>query len=347
MLNILSLVPLSAADIEAINAISSEVSVHDAGGWFDGEYAESWPAASVASYVRGSGRGSRSERDALLADADIVIAGFPFPLDLAARCPKLKWLHQTPAGASNLRRGDIWNSNIVVTTSRGYGESTAIAEYAIAGLLHFVKDFDRAEADRVAQRFERTTYRASAFEQKTLCVIGAGGIGSEVARLAAALNVRCIGTRNTPELSANDDNFEFVAKPQALHELLEQSDFVAVCCQWTPETTHLLNADAFAAMKPSAILINIARGEIVDEAALLDALNRDELRGACLDVYVGEFEAPPPQALWQHPRVLITPHTSTLTDESRTGALALFCENLRRFLKHDPLENEVDWQKGY
>ena len=135
--------------------------------------------------------------------------------------------------------------------------------------------------------------------------------------------------------------------PQALPALLGESDFVAVCCQWTEATTNLLDAAAFSAMKPGAIVVNVARGEIIDEAALLEALDAGQVRGAVLDVYVGEFEHLPPDRLWHHPRVLITPHTSGQTDSSRRRSTQLFCDNLRRFLAGDPLELMIDWNDGY
>ena len=126
-----------------------------------------------------------------------------------------------------------------------------------------------------------------------------------------------------------------------------QSDFVAVCCQWTPETDRLINADRLAAMKRGAILVNVARGEIVDEAALADALARDHLRGVVLDVYVGEFDRPPPEVLHRDPRVLITPHISGASDENRHGGIELFCENLRALLDGGTLRNVIDWERGY
>jgi phosphoglycerate dehydrogenase-like enzyme len=132
-----------------------------------------------------------------------------------------------------------------------------------------------------------------------------------------------------------------------LDRMLPASDVVAICCQWTPETDKLFNRERFAAMKPGSILVNVARGEIVDEAALADALARDHLRGAALDVYVGEFEHAPPAALWTDPRVLITPHISGQGDQDRHGGIDLFRENLRAWLDGRPLRNVIDWDRGY
>jgi glyoxylate/hydroxypyruvate reductase A len=113
------------------------------------------------------------------------------------------------------------------------------------------------------------------------------------------------------------------------------------------ETTRLFDKDRFAAMKAGSVLINVARGEIVDEEALIDALQRDHLRGAALDVYVGEFEHTPMARLWSDPRVLITPHISAASDQDRHGGIKLFCDNLHAYLDGRPLQNVIDWERGY
>jgi phosphoglycerate dehydrogenase-like enzyme len=346
-LKIVSLVPLPTADATRIRTEFPQAELLDAGGWFDGEYARTWPAATIRRYVAGQGQGTRAERDALLASADIVIAGFPFPLDLVARAPQLRWMHQTPAGASNLRQGDIWEAGVTVTTSRGHGETTAIAEYAMSGLLYFLKGFDRAALDKAGGAFNHREYRARCAEGKTLCVVGAGGIGREVARLGAGLGMRVVGTRRNTTRGPQDEVFETLASPVELHALLAVSDLIAICCQWTSQTSDLIGPAAFNAMQQDAILVNVARGEIIDEKALLDALNAGKVRGAALDVYVGEFESTPPSALWQHPQVLITPHTSGQTDQTRRRSTDVFCDNLKLFMSNEKLHYEVDWTLGY
>ena len=181
---------------------------------------------------------------------------------------------------------------------------------------------------------------------KTALVVGAGGIGSEVGRLCAALGMHVVGTRRSP---GGDllPGFSEIGGAGDLDRYLPDSDVVIICCQWTPETTKLFNADRFAAMKQGSILVNIARGEIIDEEALADALAQDRLRGVALDVYVGEFERPPPARLWSDPRVLITPHTSSMGDADRHGGIEIFCENLRAYLAGRPLRNVIDWARGY
>ncbi len=341
---------LGAADRARIAAVDPAVRLTDAGGWFDGEIRETWSAYAGSRYLApgATGSGTREERDRLLAAAEVILGSFPFPLDLRARAPRLKWFHQRPAGASNLLISDLWGSDVVVTTSRGVGSTLAMAEYAIAGILHFAKGLDRALADRDAGTFDHRAYRPLMLDGKTLCVVGAGGIGREVGRLAAALGMRVIGTRRQPEPGAAlPAGFERLGGAGDLDGFLSQSDVVAICCQWTPETTNLINAARLAAMKPGVILVNVARGEIVDEAALAEALARGHLRGVVLDVYVGEFERGPPERLWRDPRVLITPHTSGHTDDNRHGAIDLFCDNLRALLDGKPLRNVIDWELGY
>ncbi len=349
-LNILAIQRVGAAERAKIEAVDPAIRLSDAGGWFDGEIRDTWPAVTTRRYLRpdAAGSGTRAERDRLLADAEVILGGWPFPLDLRARTPRLKWFHQRPAGASNLRLGDLWGSDVTVTTSRGAGNTLAMAEYAVAGILHFAKGLHRAVTDREAGAFDFRAYRPWLIEGKTACVVGAGGIGRDVGRLLAALGMRVIGTRRSLEPGAKlPAGFSELGGAGDLDRYLAQSDVVAICCQWTEETTKLFNRARFAAMRPGSILVNVARGEIVDEDALAEALARDHLRGVVLDVFVGEFEHAPPARLWRDPRVLITPHTSGASDQDRHGAIEIFCDNLRAYLAGQPMKNVIDWHRGY
>ena len=333
-----------------IQVVDRSINLTDAGGWFDGEIRETWPAFTSERYLPpdAKGAGSREERDRLLAGAEVILGGWPFPLDLRARSPKLKWLHQRPAGASNLLRGDLWGSEVVVTTSRGSGNTLAMAEYALAGIMHFAKGLPHAAIDRDAGHFSHPAYQPLQLKDKTACVVGTGGIGQDVGKLCAAIGMRVVGTRREPsdELPL-PEGFAFIGGPADLDRLLPEADFVAICCQWTPQTTSLFDAERFALMKPGSVLVNVARGEIVDETALIEALQRNHLRGAALDVYVGEFESEPMAQLWSDPRVLITPHISGASDQNRHRAVELFCENLAAYLAGRPLINIIDWERGY
>jgi phosphoglycerate dehydrogenase-like enzyme len=349
-INILAIQRISADDRAKIEVSDPAARLVDAGGWFEGEIRESWTDFATARYLPpgATGSGSRKERDRLLGEAEVIIGGWPFPLDMRARAPRLKWFHQRQAGASNLLGSDLWGSDVVVTTSRGVANSLPIAEYAVAGMLHFAMGFHQAAADRDAGTFHHRAYRPLLVQGKTACVVGAGGIGSEVGRLCAALGMRVVGTRRQTQPGASlPPGFSEIGGPEALDRFLPQSDFVAICCQWTPETTRLFNKDRFRTMKAGSVLVNVARGEIVDEEALLDAVQRDHLRGAVLDVYVGEFERPPLPRLWSDRRVLITPHVSNGSDQSQHGGVDVFCDNLRAYRQGRPLHNVIDWQRGY
>jgi len=349
-IDVLNIQRIGAADRAKIEAVDPAVRLTDAGGWFDDEIRETWPAFTSARYLPpgSTGSGTRQERDRLLAEAEIILGGFPFPLDLRARAPRLKWFHQRPAGASNLLKGDLWGSDVMVTTSRGVGSTLAMAEYGVAGILYFAKGLYRAAIDRDAGAFNPRAYRPLLLEGKTACIVGAGGIGIEVGKLCAALGIRVVGTRRHPQPGEPlPPGFSELGGPADLDGYLAQSDFVVICCHWTPETTRLFNDDRFAAMKAGSVLVNLARGEIVDEDALARTLERDHLRGFVADVYVGEFEHPPIARLWSDPRVVITPHISGASDQNRHGAIDLFCDNLRAYLDGKPLRNVVDWERGY
>jgi phosphoglycerate dehydrogenase-like enzyme len=349
-INILAIQRVSADERARIEAVDPRVRLVDRGGWFDGEIRDSWPAYTSTRYLRPSsvGQGSRAERDRLLAEAQIILGGWPYPLDLRRRSPRLKWFHQRPAGASNLLRGDLWGSDVTVTTSRGEGATLAIAEYALAGMLYLGKCLNRLADDRAAGIFDHRPYRSLLIDGKTVCIVGAGGIGRDLGRLCAGVGMRVVGTRRAPERDAPlPAGFSALGGPGDLDRFLPDSDFVAICCQWTPETDHLFDAERFSRMKPGAVLVNVARGEIVDEDALYDALQRDHLRGAVLDVYVGEFEHPPPERLWCDPRVIVTPHVSGASDENRHRAIDVFCDNLTAYVAGQPMRNVIDWQRGY
>ena len=345
MLKVVSLVPLGNAARGEIENVDPSIELHMAAGWFDDELRDTWGDQTADSYL-GTRRDipPRAERDELLIAADVILGGFPVPVDLVARAPHLRWFHQTPAGASNLRRCDLWGSDVIVTTSRGLGNTLAIAEYVVASFLHFARGLHQASIDREGGAFDRMSYRPTLLAGKTVCVVGAGGIGQDVGRLCAALGMRVVGTkRSLPDRPL--PGFNQVGGPDDLHTLLTEAQFVAVCCQWTPDTQGLIGVEALAAMPDDAVLVNVARGEIIDEDALVASLHR--LRGVALDVYVGEFDRPPPDALWSHPKVLITPHVSAGAEVWSRRPVELFCSNLRALIAGDDLVNTIDWANGY
>src|SRR6516162_11112228 len=228
-INLLNTQRIAAAELIKIKAVDPAIELTDAAGWFDGEYRETWPAYTAGRYLRpdATGSGTREERDRLLAEAEVILGGWPFPLDLRARAPRLKWFHQRPAGASNLLMGDLWGSGVMVTTSRGVGDTLAMAEYAVAGILHFAKGFHRPAVDRGAGAFDHRAYRPVLLEGKTACVVGAGGIGRDVGRLCAALGMRVLGTRrHPPPAQPLPPGFSELGGAGDLDRFLPDSDFV-------------------------------------------------------------------------------------------------------------------------
>src|SRR2546422_2154035 len=153
--NLLVIQPIVDEELAQLARLDARLCIMDARGWFDDEIRQTWPQWSVERYLgkRPCPPSTRAERDRLLAQAEVILGGWPFPLDLRARAPRLKWFHQRPAGASNLRMGDLWGSSVMVTTSRGSGNTLAMAEYAVAGILHFAKGLHRAAVDREAAAF--------------------------------------------------------------------------------------------------------------------------------------------------------------------------------------------------
>jgi phosphoglycerate dehydrogenase-like enzyme len=336
--------------LQRIAKLDERIKVVDVRGWFDVEIRASWPQWTVDRYLgnRNYPASTLEQRNAALASAQVALLGWPPLKDLSSRAPRLKWVHELPAGASNLVDTDLWGSDVVVTTSRGLTNKRPMAEYVLASFLHFSRGLHRSYPDQRRHRFEHQTYNPTMLRDKTACVVGTGGIGQEVGKLCAAAGMRVVGTRRHVDPGATPPaGFTRLESAGVLHDLLRESEFVAICCPWTQATTHLIDREAFAAMKFGTVLVNIARGEIIDEQELIEELAQGKLRGVALDVYDGEFERSPDARLWDDERVIITPHVSAATDVSEHGGVNLFCENLIRFLHGQPLENVIDWQRGY
>lgn len=331
-------------------AVDPRIEVRDAWDLFCPEIVAEWPAHTVTGYLRrpleeiiDSPEQAR-ERDALLQRADVLGLAFPYPKRLVSRAPNLKFVHQFPAGVSNLSRGDLWNGPVPVTSGRGANNPLPIAEWAIGAAIALAKELPKAAAQRAAGKYDRTSFHGRGIAGKSLGIVGAGGIGQEVARLAKALGMRTLGTRRSTQPVPHVDRLFPAAE---LHALLAQSDFVVVAAQHTAETYHLIDAEAMAAMRHGAFLINVARGELIDEAALWPAMRIGQVGGFATDVYENEFEQAPPNELLTLENVIFTPHTSGQSEEREYGSLAIFKENLHRCLAGEPLVNQVDWERGY
>lgn len=326
VVNVVVMAPALGSDLSYISAVDPRVRVIDAN------------------------KADGADLDAALAVADVILLGFPMPAHIVGRAPHLVWAHHTQAGVSNLHASDLWISDVTLTSSRGVMAAGAIAEYVIAAAAFFARGLHEATRQKQAGLFTRSGYEMVSFRQATMGVVGLGGIGTQVARQARALGMRVLATRRSVVAPGYDtEGVDCVLPAEQLHQMAAESDFLAVCAQLTAETTGMIDAAVFSALKPGAVLINVARGEEVNEDALVAALVRGDLRGAVLDVYDGELAGRPPrQELLDLPQVLLTPHISGRGDPSHWEPnRQLFADNLRRFLSGEPLLNLVDRQRGY
>ena len=288
---------------------------------------------------------TRAEAEALLPEADVVL-GFivrPENLGLARR---LRWIHSTAASATHVLFPALVDSDITVTNARGL-HADAMAEHALAVMLGYVRQLHVARDAQLARRWEQERMAATGFGSlagATLGIVGLGAIGSALAQRARALGMRVLAVRRHPAAAPAVAHEEWpVAR---LPELLAQSDFVVVVAPHTRETERMFGAAEFAGMKPGARFINLGRGALVDEAALIDALRSGRLAGASLDVFEEE-PLPSGSPLWEFPQVILTPHVSGLGPRYWERAMEQFIDNLRRYVAGRPLVNVVDKQAGY
>jgi phosphoglycerate dehydrogenase-like enzyme len=212
-------------------------------------------------------------------------------------------------------------------------------------MLYFARTWQRLAAEQRAHSWERCAIET--LTGKTLGVVGLGNVGRSVARLATPFGMRVIGMRRTPVAGDHAaDGVTAVYGPEGLASVLRESDYLALCVPHTSETVGMLGAAEIASIKPGAVLINIARGSVVDEPALIEALRSGRLRGAALDVVPREpLAADSP--LWDMPNVLITPHSMSTGVDENDRLTTLFCDNLRRYLAEQPLHNLIDKVRGY
>lgn len=265
-------------------------------------------------------------------------AGVPYPRAALLDCPTLEWLHVMGAGVDHLVPWD--RDRITITNSAGI-QADVMAQYALAGLLALNFELPRYLRDQAAGRW--LPQEVIDARGQTLLVLGLGNIGRAVARHARALGLEVIGVRAS---AAPVEGVSRVYAPEALHEALALADAVVVLVPLTEATRGLIDARAIAAMKPDAVLVNLARGGIVDEAALADALAEGRLRGAVLDVFATE-PLPAESPLRRLANVVVTPHVSSVYRGWERAAVTLFCDNLARRLEGRDLVNVVDPGRGY
>lgn len=276
----------------------------------------------------------------LVPRAEIMV-GWNIPREAVQRAPNLRWIHSTAAGVDQLLHPEVLERAIDVTSSTGIHQP--LVEHVFAMVLALTRRLHVAIRNQMHRRWERRQAVGDEIRGKTMGVLGLGHIGAEIAEKAAVFGMRVIGTKRTPAPVPHVDR---VYPPEGLGDVLRDADVVVIALPLTPETRGLIGSVELQMMKPSALLINIGRGAIVQEAALTRALHERWIAGAGLDVFERE-PLPADSPLWGLDSVIITPHVSGTSPRYMDAAVPLLCENLRRYLDGAPLRNLVDAARGY
>ena len=274
---------------------------------------------------------------ALLAEADVH---YDFDRALAPHlptiAPRLKWIQATSSGIGPfVQKAGLDTTDIVITNAAGI-HAVPLAEHTLLSLLYFVKDVPARLGDQRARVWERFSGRE--LRGMHVAVVGLGAVGREIARLCRAVGLHVVGVRRTPVDEPEALHVDEAITPDALHEVLARVDAVVLICPHTPETEGMMGAAEFARMRRGSLLVNVGRGALVDEDALIAALRSGHLGGAALDVAAVE-PLPADSPLWDLPNVLITAHSASTVDRENERLTDLFCENLRRYLAGEPLIN--------
>ncbi|MEO5509652.1 MAG: D-2-hydroxyacid dehydrogenase [Longimicrobiales bacterium] len=312
-----------------------------------------WDVVDVRGGVSGSGDGEGVSEAAIdaIAGAEVYFGyGFPRTLFNAGTRPHdfLHWVHSGSAGVASALYPEFIERDITFTNSAGI-HAPPVAETALAMILHFARGIDFATRAQKRVEWHKQPYeeRIGAVREiagSTLGIYGFGGIGRELACRASALGMHVIGTRRSDQPAPT--GVEIIRGDNAFDTLLERSDYVVIAAPSTKETRGRFDSAALRRMKPDAVLINVSRGDILDEAALITALESGHLRGAALDVFAAE-PLPADSRLWSLDNVLITPHVSATTTEYWRRQIDLITENIGRYLAGRPLRNVVDKAAGY
>ena len=276
-----------------------------------------------------------------LPDTDVLVVSGLWRNDLLDHAPKLKFIQSIGAGTDQFDRAALAAKNIRLASASGVN-ANAVSEHAMALILALARRLPEAR-DNQARKFWRGMIgdpagREDELGGKTLLIVGIGRIGGRLARLARAFGMTVIGVRRDVDAGAN--GADAVYGLDALHTLLPEADYVALTCPLTPDTERLIGAAALARMKPSSMLINCARGRVVDEAALIGSLRTGAIAGAALDVTEDEplGEGSP---LWTMPNVLLTPHTAGETRAYEANVLDIMQDNLGRLWR-----GEIELRNG-
>jgi phosphoglycerate dehydrogenase-like enzyme len=295
-----------------------------------------------------------------LGDCD-AMAAYTIPRDLVKRAPRLKWLHCMAAGLDYLLKTGMFDEDNIILTSSSGASAVMIGEYILMSMLLYSHQHHLSLRAQVRHQWTPMRHffsKAEALRGKTLGVIGYGAIGREAARLARGFAMEVMALKRAPHVH-RDPRFSFPGVgdpegripsrwfgPRECAELMALSDFIVVTLPLTAETRHLIGVRELAAARPGAYLVNVGRGEVIDQTALVEALASGRLGGAGLDVMVPE-PLPSDHPLWDMENVILTPHTAGPNRSYQTDCIRIFVENLRRFASGRELINVVEVKRGY
>lgn len=309
-----------------------------------------WEVRVSDSPVSGTGDGAHAASPAALqavrAGAEVYM-GFGIPAELLREGSSLRWVHSGAAGVRGSLTPEMLASDVIFTNSAGI-HGPPVAETVIGYLLHFARGLDHAVRSQHRGEWDKTVFDAEdapvrELNDSTVGVVGLGGIGREVAWRARALGARVLGTRRRPEPV---EGVEVLVGRDGLDRLLRESDYVVLTVPETDATAGLIDAGALDRMSADAVLVNVSRGGLIDDQALVSALDGGDLRGAALDAFSHE-PLPRGHPLWTAPRTLITPHTSAYTHRFWEREARLLLDNIQRYRAGEPLRNMVDKAAGY
>ena len=285
---------------------------------------------------------SRTEIPALLTDADVLVISAFWDNSLLESAPNLKFIQSIGAGFNQFPLEELKARGIPLASAKGTNKF-AVADHALAHILSFARHMHTGRDNQNRRHWRgmiaNLDEREDELRGKTVLIIGMGDIGSRVAKLAKAFDMTVLGTKRNPATAEGPADEVFT--PDQLLNQYGRADYVVLTCPLTPETTKIVDAAAFAAMKPSAYLINMARGACVDEAAMLAALQSGSIAGAGLDILVDE-PLPEESPFWAMENVIITPHTGGETVQYERNLIDILAENIRRLqVDESPLVNQI------
>ena len=309
-----------------------------------------WPTRSI-----------EAVRHVLWQEVEILFTSFATPLPLPEQAPRLHWVQLYSAGPDRILDHPLVQTPVIFTTTSGI-HAINMAEHVLTMTLAWFHRLPRLLAYQQRGQWPAPAERLSLFvpeelRGKTIGIVGYGSVGRQVARLATTLGMRVLAMHRSTDHRDYGFQFPDIGDPEGtlpsryyaldqLHSMLSESEVIVIAVPLTPRTRNLFDDSAFQAMKPTAFLVNVARGEVCNETALVHALEEKRIAGAALDVFHQE-PLPPDHPLWHLPNVFISPHIAGLSSLYDERAAMFFEENLRRYLVGEPLYNIVDKVQGY